>query len=155
MRLIRWVMFFISAAAFILAFALHRASLFGQVMVGGPPLAALYFGILAVGVPSALVNQDLILGYPKGKRREATFRGCPRWMKRLVTAVGWYTIVGFFGFILLHFLWPHQDGSDPATVSNMRILTLVLMISYATCAAVLYSGAKVLASGPRDGGQAG
>ena len=70
-------------------------------------------------------------------------------MKRLLYALGIYTIVGFFLFPLIHLFGPHLFGPhrgsiDPALVGNMRMASIVFMICYGTIATVMYSGAKVL-----------
>ncbi|KKM13250.1 hypothetical protein LCGC14_1718160 [marine sediment metagenome] len=137
---------FVSAAAFLLSATLHVASLWGHIVDSFPVVAALYYGMLPIAVPSVWANHRLVRGYRKNEYRRAILRGCPGWMKKLVYLLGIYTIVGFFLFSLLHLFGSHSRGVDPADVWSMRLASLLWMIFYATAGAVLYSGAKVYGS---------
>ena len=146
----------VSAAAFLLSVAVHVVSfcdwpidtsfawgvLHLWMLYYG--ISVLYYGMYVITPIAALVGYAQISGYRKEEWRRATFRGCPRWMKKLVYVLGIYTIAGFFVYLILYLCGPHAQNVDPAVQMEMRMASMIWMIMYGTATAVLYSGAKAL-----------
>jgi hypothetical protein len=141
----------VSTTGFLASTVVHVCSVLGHFIDYGTTIVPiLWVGMLALLPPGAIVSHQLTRGYPRKERRRASFRGCPGWMERLVNGVGYYTIAGFFGYNLLHLFGPHREGVDPASVSILRIASLVLVLGYVTLTAIMVSAEGVRKGRPPD-----
>jgi hypothetical protein len=135
----------------VLSLIAHVAALLGLPQPLGSVAFGLHFGCLVMGAIVVLVHYQLVAEFKWNC--EAAMRGCPSWMRVVVSGFGAYAIVNHLLFILLLIAFPPPprgpaDGLADAPPQVFRIFSGAWMFFYSFEAAIFYSAMVVAQRDP-------
>ena len=136
----------LSAFGLALSFVSHLASLLGGTGPLGGDAWVLHIGIFVVWIPAIFVSRALTKGVPQKDFWKATLRGCPPWMRWMVTLLFGYALLNF---ILLLASRTPAKSSGPMTPWDVYLFSGHWMIFYAAAMATFYSAAHLDNASPR------
>jgi hypothetical protein len=128
----------LSLAGLALSLIAHLCGLFGLEQPLGEAAWLLHIGIFVVFIPAILASNWLVRDFKRKDYWTATFRGCPKWVSRVVQGFGAYAVINFVIFVWIMGQGNVAVGGDtPDEV--FRGFSGHWMFFYAVAAAVLYS----------------
>ncbi len=127
----------VAAIGLILSVASHLAALLGMAGPLGDHAPVLHVGIFVVWLPTVLVANAMGGGRRPGWSE--VLRGCPPWMKYIVSVSASYAVVNFILFLLSA---PPKTAANGMPPSVVRGFSGHWMVFYSAAMAVLYSGAQ-------------
>ncbi len=134
MQTLMYPLIVLSAIGLILSCLVHLAAWLGLPIPAG--VNVLHYGIFVVWLPTIYVSHRLVKDFKQKDFWNAALRGCPAWMRYLVTVFFGYAFVSF-GVLMVYHLATGQ------AIPMFRSLSGHWMAFYSAAFAVLYSGTHV------------
>jgi hypothetical protein len=91
----------LAALGFAVSLAVYIAALFGRNIISGRNLIILIGGSGVLYAPAFLITRWQTRDFKQKEMWKAALRGCPRWMRFMVKALGFYAVANFLLFALL------------------------------------------------------
>lgn len=126
----------ISAAGFAASLWVHGGAIMGRLVAPESVFVMLQAGGFLVWIPSVWIARRVAGNMGRGGDWGAVLKQSPEWVR--------YAVNGFFGYILVNFLWTSLLASQVANspAARWRLLSGHLMAFYSAALAVLYSAAN-------------
>lgn len=149
MRLVLMPFLGLAALGFVLSVISHACAHFGVDGPLGGRAMWLHFGIFVVWIPTMVAAKSLSRGFDKPDHWRAVLRGCPGWMRRLMTVCFLYAIANFLAFLISVVTHPIPGRVPPGAPAPPRVIRGFSghwMVFYAAACSTLYSYLAVRAT---------